>query len=159
MADLNQVIKLCQDALKAGLDEGDAKFANELLASTLTQRAELVCTGTVRAARHAQPRAQACANGAGRTSKQTLTIDSEQAEAQFLIGRLYAHLGQSEKGLKALDEAVRLGQDDPPTQAKALVIRANLKTESRRAAGRLRRGREAHAARSPTCSAFAACTI
>ena len=43
-ADLNEVIKLCQDAIEAGLDEGNTKFANELLASTLTQRAELVCT-------------------------------------------------------------------------------------------------------------------
>ena len=42
--DLNEVITLCQRRSKAGLDEGNTKFANELLASTLTQRAELICT-------------------------------------------------------------------------------------------------------------------
>jgi len=35
VADLNEVIQLCQQALKGGLDEGNIKFANTLLASTL----------------------------------------------------------------------------------------------------------------------------
>jgi hypothetical protein len=40
--DLNDVITLCQDALEAGLNESNTKFANELLAGTLTQRADLI---------------------------------------------------------------------------------------------------------------------
>src|SRR5262249_30922784 len=43
VANLNEVIKLCEEALEAGLDEGNTTMANQLLASTLTQRAEVVC--------------------------------------------------------------------------------------------------------------------
>src|SRR5689334_14234980 len=44
VGDLNKVITLCQEALEAGLDDANTKFANELLSSTLTQRAELACS-------------------------------------------------------------------------------------------------------------------
>jgi tetratricopeptide (TPR) repeat protein len=129
VADLNQVIKLCQDALKAGLDEGNTKFANGLLASTLTQRAELVCHELFE-----QPvtpnRGRKLVQMALADLEQTLKIDSEQGEAQYLIGRLYAHLGEGEKALKALDEAVRLSADEPQTKARALIIRANLKQDA-----------------------------
>ncbi len=43
LADLNQVIKLCQEAIDTGLPDDDVKYAQELLASTLSQRAELAC--------------------------------------------------------------------------------------------------------------------
>src|SRR5262245_59281261 len=43
VTDLNQVVRLCQEAIAAGLDAENKKFANDLLAGTLTQRAELVC--------------------------------------------------------------------------------------------------------------------
>src|SRR6476620_5373698 len=119
VADLNKVIQLCQDAIKAGLDEGDAKFANGLLASTLTQRAELVCNELFE--RPVGPnRARKLVQMALADLEQTLGIDAEQGEAQYLAGRLYAHLGQTEKGLKALDEAVRLSADDPQQKARAL---------------------------------------
>ncbi len=128
LMDLNQVIKLSQEAIAAGLDEDGKKFANELLASTLTQRADMICTELFE-----QPvtpnRGRKLVQIALSDLEQTLAIDSEQAQAQYLIGRLYAHLGEPEKGLKALDHAVRLSQDDPPSLAKALMIRANLKTE------------------------------
>src|SRR5262245_52448006 len=90
LADLNKVIELCQDAIKAGLDEGDAKFANGLLASTLTQRAELVCNELFE--RPVGPnRARKLVQMALADLEQTLGIDAEQGEAQYLVGRLYAH--------------------------------------------------------------------
>ncbi len=128
MGDLNQVIKLCQDAIQAGLDKDNAKFANELLASTLTQRAEMVCLELFE--RPVTPnRGRKLVQMALSDLKQTLDLDAEQPQAQYLIGRLYAQLGETEKGLKALDEAVRLSEDDPQTKAKALVIRANMKPD------------------------------
>ncbi len=41
--DLNEVITLSREAIAAGLDEANKGFANDLLASTLTQRADLIC--------------------------------------------------------------------------------------------------------------------
>ncbi len=128
MADLNEVIKLCQDAVKAGLDEGNTKFANGLLASTLTQRAELVCLELFERPVTAN-RARKLVQTALSDLEQTLKIDPEQAEAQFLIGRLYAHLGDAKKAQQALDEAIRLSAEDPPSKAKALLIRANLRPD------------------------------
>ncbi len=126
--DLNQVVKLCEEAIEKGLDEGSKKFANELLASTLTQRAELVCMELFE--RPVTPaRARKLVEMALSDLQQTLAINAEQAQSQFLIGRLYAHLGEPEKSLKALDNAVRLTADDPGARAKALMIRANLKTD------------------------------
>jgi len=128
LTDLNEVIKLSHEAIAAGLDDNSKKFANELLASTLTQRADMICTELFE-----QPitpnRGRKLVQIALSDLEQTLELDAEQAQAQYLIGRLYAHLGEREKGLKAIDHAVRLTEDDPPARAKSLIIRANLKTE------------------------------
>jgi tetratricopeptide (TPR) repeat protein len=128
VADLNKVVELCQEAIKLGLDEDDAKFANGMLASTLTQRGELICRELFE--RPTTPgRARRLVQLAVNDLEQTLTINSEQAEAQYLIGRLYAHLGQQDKAVKALHEAVRLSADEPQTKARALIIRANLRKD------------------------------
>lgn len=125
VSDLNEVINLCQEAIKVGLDEANQKFANELLASTLTQRASLICLELFE-----QPvtpgRARKLVPMALSDLEETLKIDTEQAEAQYLLGRLYAHLGEREKAIKSLDAAVRLTENDSPARSKSLMIRANL---------------------------------
>ena len=126
--DLNEVITLCQDAIKEGLDETGTAFAKELLASTLTQRAELICSELFE--RPVTPnRGRKLVQMALSDLQETIELDPNQSLAQYLLGRLYSHLGEKEKGLKALDEAVRLSADDAPARAKALMIRANLKTD------------------------------
>jgi tetratricopeptide (TPR) repeat protein len=128
VADLNEVIKLCEDAIKSGLDDANKKFADELLASTLTQRAELVCMELFE--RPVTPnRARRLVQLAVSDLEKTLEINSEQAQAQYLVGRLYSHLGESDKALKALDKAVSLTENEPAARSKALVLRANLRKE------------------------------
>jgi tetratricopeptide (TPR) repeat protein len=128
VADLNEVIKLCQDAIGAGLDEGNTKFAKGLLASTLTQRAEMICLELFE--RPVEPRrARKLVQMAVSDLEETIRLDANQAEAQYLLGRLYAHLGETNKALKALDEAIRLTEDDPLAKAKSLMIRANLRQD------------------------------
>ena len=128
--DLNEVIKLCQDALKAGLNEDNTRFANDLLASTLTQRADLICTELFE--RPVKPnRARGLVQMALSDLQETLKIDPKQALPQYLLGRLYSHLGQKDKALSALTEAVQLSTDDPQAKAKALMIRGNLKTDAK----------------------------
>ena len=131
VADLNEVVKLCEEAIKAGLDEGNSKFANGLLASTLTQRAQLMCIELFE--RPVPPaRARRMVQLALADLEKTLKLDSEQAEAQFLSGRLYSSVGEPKKAMTALDEAVRLSDDDPPGKAKALVVRASLQEDEAR---------------------------
>jgi tetratricopeptide (TPR) repeat protein len=125
LADLNQVIKLCQDAIDAGLAEGDVTFAKELLASTLSQRAELVCHELFET-RVTPNRGQALLRMALSDLEKTTELNSEQPEAQYLLGRLYAHLGETDKSLAALDAAVRMTESEPAARSKTLMIRANV---------------------------------
>ena len=67
VADLNEVIKLCQDAIKAGLDEGNTKFANELAGQHAYAAGRAGLSRAVRAARHPRSRPQARADGPGRS--------------------------------------------------------------------------------------------
>ncbi len=126
--DLNDVITLCREAIQEGLDEANKSFANDLLSSTLTQRADLICMELFE-----QPlrpsRARRLVEMAMVDLQETLAIDPKQALPQYLIGRLYAHLGEKDKALAALDEAVRLSAQDPATQSQALLVRANLRDD------------------------------
>jgi tetratricopeptide (TPR) repeat protein len=125
LADLNQVIQLSREAIEAGLDDANKKFATELLASTLSQRAEMVCLELFE--HPVSPnRAQKLLQMALADLEETIRLNADQPEAQFLLGRLNAHLGKTEEARKALDEAVRLSGNDPAAKSKALVIRANL---------------------------------
>jgi tetratricopeptide (TPR) repeat protein len=131
LADLNQVIKLSRESIEAGLDEANAEFARELLASTLSQRAELVCLEMFE--RPVTPsRARKLLQMALADLEETIQINAEQPDAQFLLGRLYAHLGKTDEARKALDEAVRLSSLDPAAKSKALMIRANLQPDDDR---------------------------
>lgn len=128
-ADLNEVITLSREAIAAGLDESNKSFANELLSSTLTQRADLICSELFE-----QPlrpsRARRLVEMAMTDLEETLKIDPNQALGQYLIGRLHAHLGQKDKALAAINEAVRLSAEDNATQAQALLVRANLRDDA-----------------------------
>jgi tetratricopeptide (TPR) repeat protein len=129
LADLNQVVKLSREAIEAGLDEANARFARELLASALAQRAELVCLELFE--RPVTPnRARTLLQTALSDLEETIKLNSEQPEAQFLLGRLYAHLDKNEEARKALDSAIRLSAHDPAARSKALVIRANLHADA-----------------------------
>ena len=126
--DLNDVITFCRDALEAGLNEPNTQFANELLASTLTQRADLICTELFE--RPVRPaRGRRLLQMAVTDLQETLRINSEQPLAQHLIGRIYAHLGQKKQALEALNTAIRLAGEDRHIQARSLIVRANLREE------------------------------
>ncbi len=120
--DLNEVITLCQDALRAGLDESNTKFANELLASTLTQRAELICNELFE--RPVRPnRAGKLVEMALSDLEATIKVNPQQSLAQYLLGRLYCASATERKGHGRLERgraslgrrpaAARPGVDHP----------------------------------------------
>ena len=158
VADLNEVIKLCQDAIEAGLDEGNTKVRQR----TAGQHAH----AAGRAGLHAS-----CSSGPSRPNRgrklvqmaladleETLKIDAEQGEAQYLIGRLYAHLGETEKALKALDEAVRLSRRRAADQGPG-ADHSRQPAATTRPSGRPTSTKQSSSRRAiPTCCASAACT-
>ncbi|HEX4146051.1 MAG TPA: tetratricopeptide repeat protein [Pirellulales bacterium] len=127
--DLETVIGLCRKALDAGLDTDNGKFATELLAGTLTQRAEIVCTEIFESPTPPVrwPEFRQLAVG---DLEESVKLDPEQLDAQYLIGRLHSLPGgDRQRAVAALDEAVRLSADQPSRQAKVLLLRANLRVD------------------------------
>ena len=127
--DLESVIQLCRKAMDAGLGADNSKFATELLAGTLTQRAEIVCTeifdSPAPPARWPEFRQLAVGD-----LEESVKLDPEQLDAQYLIGRLHALPGGDRaRAVTALDEAVRLSGDQPSRQSKVLLLRANLRVD------------------------------
>ena len=108
--DLEEVIRLCRKSLESGLDDDNSKFATELLAGTLTQRAEIVCTeifdSPAPPARWPEFRRLAVGD-----LEESLKLDPEQLDAQYLVGRLHSLPGgDRQRAVTALDEAVRLAR-------------------------------------------------
>ncbi len=128
LSDLNKAIKLSQDAIEAGLPEEEVKFAEELLASSLSQRAELACHELFEAP-VTPPRGQALLRMALSDLEKSVKLNAEQPQAQYLLGRLYAQLAEPVKAREALNATIRLSDDDPLTKGRALVIRAGLQKD------------------------------
>jgi tetratricopeptide (TPR) repeat protein len=62
--------------------------------------------------------------------EESVKLDSEQLDAQYLIGRLHSLPGGDRaRAVAALDEAVRLSADQPGHQAKVLLLRGNLRID------------------------------
>lgn len=127
LSDLEQVIRLCESALKKGLDEGNAKFANQLLSSTLYQHAKLL-SGRIFDRSPPDHRWPLFRQIALRDLERAIELAPELGEAHLLIGRLHALPGgETARAVKAAAAAVQLFADDPKQQATALVLRAQLR--------------------------------
>ena len=126
MADLEQVIKLCESALETGLDEGNTAFAKQLLTSTLYQHAERICQA-IFDRQPPSPRWPLLRRFAMQDLDKALAHDDKLADAHLLVARLQAlPEGDRAKASKSAAAAVELLNDDPRRKAKALVIRAML---------------------------------
>ena len=127
--ELDEVVRLCRKALDAGLDKEQGQFALELLAGTLTQRAEIIGAeifdSPIPPARWPEFRRLAVGD-----LEESLKLEPDQADAQLLLGRLYALPGGDKmRAIAAFNEVIRLAPDQPARQAKALLMRANLRGE------------------------------
>lgn len=121
--DLEQVVELCQSALRKGLSEGSVKQANELMISALMEHAdELV-------ARILQPepdrRWQMFRREALRKLEQVVELDAGRIEPQMSIAKLNLLPGGSmEAAAAAAEKAVELAANRPKELSAALVLRS-----------------------------------
>ena len=131
--ELTEVINLAQSALDKGLEEGDAEFAKNLLASTLLQRAEAIAghlneglETRLNDPEFRQEYAQ-LRRAATYDLERALRHVDDSADAHMLLGKLHSMPGgDRDRARKALDEAVRLSADDGPVRSQALVARGRL---------------------------------
>jgi len=136
LPELTEVINLAQSALDKGLEEGDADFAKNLLASTLQQRAEAVSEHLSEGMQtrlgdpefrqeYAQLRRAATYD-----LERALRHVDDSAGTHLLLGKLHSMPGgDQDRARKALDEAVRLSADDGPVLSQSLVARGRLQED------------------------------
>ena len=87
LADLEKVSKLCESALKKGLDEANREFATKLLTATLYQHAQRLC-GPVLEQSPPDRRWPVLRQFALRDLEKVVTRDPGFGDAHMLIGRL-----------------------------------------------------------------------
>lgn len=124
--ELKKVIRLCEEAIKAGLDEGNKALADQVLAAAAFQRAQMMVQQLPRVANNP---------GAVRRLRDETMADLDKAlganpklvEALLLKTRLEAIPGGNrENAIKSVTKAIELLSDKPVDQATAYLLRAGL---------------------------------
>jgi tetratricopeptide (TPR) repeat protein len=128
LADLNEVVRLCEQALKKGLDDTNTQFANSLLTGTLVQRAGIL-SAAIFEKNPPDPRWPELRGVAIKDLERAIKIDPKLAEAHHLIARLHALPGGDlDRARKAIDQAIENTTKDQLALARYLTLRANLTT-------------------------------
>jgi len=124
VTDLGEVIRLAESAIEKGLDEGNLKFARQLLASTRIQRGLYVAAAIFSSPRP-DPRWSEYRRLALDDLEKGVELAPKQPEALFRIAQLnLLPGGDARRASEALDEAIRLGAESPSLRARALMLRA-----------------------------------
>ena len=124
--DLDKVVKLCESAIKKGLDEGNLEQAQQLASSVLFQQAEqlgekIFSTGAQ------DPRWRVYRSQALSKLKKAVKYSPKMGEAFLLTAKLNALPGgDKEQSKVAVEKAVELAGDDREQLSAALFYRATL---------------------------------
>ncbi len=111
LADLGEVIKLCESALEKGLDQDNAEFARELLGATRIQRG-MAITQQIFKGNPLDPRIPQMRKMALTDLEEGVKVSPQQPEALALIAKLnLLPGGDPERATQALDQAIALVED------------------------------------------------
>lgn len=128
LTDLGEVIRLCESALRKGLDTENQALANQLLAATLIQRGSQVARMIFED--RTDPKWTEYRKRALEDLQRAVKIDPQQPEAFFRIAQLqFLPGGDAKQAAEALDQAIRTSKDQPRLRAQALVVRATLEQD------------------------------
>ena len=130
VSDLSDVIRLCELAMKKGLDKNNLPFAKDLLASTLVQRGSAYASKTFRSllsdGNWQEDRKSALAD-----LEKGAELNPKQPQALHLIARLNLMPGgDAKRAAEALDATIAQSADEPALRAEALVLRAGTQKDS-----------------------------
>ena len=129
-ADLERVSKLCESAIKKGLEKDNEAFAKQLLASTLFQFSRRLGTAVLAQQQPRNPRWQDMRKKALESLTKGFTYDESTGEAYTLFARLHSLPGGDKpKAREAVNRAIELFAEDKRKQADALLLRAGLQTD------------------------------
>ena len=132
LAQLSPIVRDTQAAIDVGLSGDDLKFANFLLAATLTERTTLV-SRLVFDRPQPHPKWPDMRRLAIVDLSRAIKADASIAQPHFLLGR-YLTLpgGDRKRAAEAFDVAIRLDADNKSVRAKALIYRANLQPDPKK---------------------------
>jgi tetratricopeptide (TPR) repeat protein len=132
MDDLNAVIEKVDSALEKGLDEESEKYAKQMLASTLFQRAS-----TYAAAASQDRRGTAVAmqlrQRANNDLQRIIDLDKKAWEAYLLMGRLHAMpLGDADAARRAFTSVADAEDAPAEERAEAMALRSAVQRDPER---------------------------
>ena len=120
---LGKVIELSQSALNKGLDEGNARFARQLLGAAAFERAQKT-TEQLTQSRLGARGMERLQNEIIKDLKLAIENDPKLAEAHLLMAKLYAINKKRGEAEKSLTIAIDLLDEYPIKQSEALLMRA-----------------------------------
>jgi tetratricopeptide (TPR) repeat protein len=125
-ADLERVVKLCEDALQKGLDDQNKTYATQLLTATLMERATQL-TMPVFEQKPPDRRWPQFKQLALKDLEKAVSYDDQIGAAYMLMARLHALPGgDRDRALEAAGKAIELFADDNRERAQALALRGSL---------------------------------
>jgi len=126
--DLDEVARLCEQAIKKGL-EGDAAEQAKMLAKTAYyEHADQLANRIFSMTKETDPRWQRMRREALRRLEKTVKLDPDMASAFVLMARLNGlPRGDKEAGMDAAETAIDLIEDDDELLAQALMAKVTLK--------------------------------
>ena len=143
MQDLERIMRLCESALKLGLEDGHVRFAKDLMTATLYDRARRFSHPILN--RQSEKRhTDQLRSLALRDLDRLLEIDDELTGAHILMARLYLlKRGDREQAAEAVARAMELSKDDPENLSTVYVLRAQLQDDPQKILSELDKALEA----------------
>ena len=126
--DLDEVARLCEQAIEKGL-EGDAAEQAKMLAKTAYyEHADQLANRIFSMTSETDPRWQRMRREALRRLEKTVKLDPDMASAYVLMARLNSlPRGDNEEGMEAAETAIDMIEDDDELLAQALMAKVALK--------------------------------
>lgn len=128
MADLNSVIKLCEDAIEEGLEEADEQYAKQLISATLYERADRLVDslGDGKLDLAWARRRQVALDSLNKA----VQVNEQDADSLLLLAELHELPGGDKKaGREAAEKAVDLITEDPQRRSQALMTLASFRDD------------------------------
>jgi tetratricopeptide (TPR) repeat protein len=133
LEELGEVIKLAEKAISLGLDKDGTAFAKNLLAGTYSQRGTVFAEICIQSATRNPGNAEWVQLRALATQdlEKSLEFDDQAAEVHFMLARLQLlPAGKRDEAVKLLDKTIELSADKAAVQVKALLVRADIGTDT-----------------------------
>jgi tetratricopeptide (TPR) repeat protein len=132
VADLSEVIKLCESALAKGLDKENTAFAKNLEASALAQRGTLL-GGAIFRQTSVDPQWSKFRKLALDDLEKSVKLAPDQPQALLLIARLNVLPdGDSKRAAEALDQALALEIPETEVRVSLLTLRSGVEKDDKK---------------------------